>query len=143
MPEPIAASDLDLDIATRTLFGECRGEPNYGQCAVAWVIRNRAMWRPAQWWGDTIIHVCLHRQQFSCWNLDDPNYELLHALDRSNPAYGLLRKVASDVFGGAIEDMTKGATSYEVVGTNAPWTKGRSPTVTIGHHEFFVIPPGG
>ncbi|CAF3868537.1 unnamed protein product [Rotaria magnacalcarata] len=32
----------EIDVVTRTVYGEARGESKDGQAAVAWVIRNRA-----------------------------------------------------------------------------------------------------
>jgi len=67
----IMATDHELDILAKTLWGEARGEGREGLIAVAWVIKNRAD-NPG-WWGKSIELVCLKPYQFSCWNADDPN----------------------------------------------------------------------
>jgi len=54
-----------VDVLTRTVYGEVRGESEAGQAAVAWVIRNRVAKGRAQM-GKTIKDVCLKPSQFSC-----------------------------------------------------------------------------
>lgn len=141
MPEPLAVTAEDLDVTARTLWGEARGEPLTGQQAVAWVIRNRAAWRPAAWWGNTPKAACLKHAQFSCWLETDPNRAGLLILDTESPAYLALLGVARAVFAGEVDDPTGGATHYQVRGTGAAWSRGRAPSAVIGRHEFYAIGP--
>jgi spore germination cell wall hydrolase CwlJ-like protein len=132
----------DLDVLTRTLFGECRGEREVGQIAVAWVIRNRAEWPGKTWWGDTIADVCLKPSQFSCWLDSDPNRAKLEALSTDDPTYAKLYDIATRVLMCDVADPTGGCTHYEVVGTGAKWAKGKEPKVIIGRHAFYALGPG-
>jgi N-acetylmuramoyl-L-alanine amidase len=152
MPDPVAGlTERDLDTATRTLWGECRGEPTLGQQAVAWVIRTRATWQPERWWGHNVSEVCwkcarnkhgIYVYQFSCWQPDGPNYKGIIGLAPDDQEYLTLREIARSVMAGEVEDPTGGATHYERVGTNAMWRQGRTPSAVIGLHEFFAIGPG-
>lgn len=139
---PLDVTDDDLDVATRTLWGEARGEPLVGQLAVAWVIRNRAEWHPGQWWGHTPKQVCLLPSQFSVWFPTDPNCAKMHNLPRTDPEYIHLREVVRSVFAGEIDDPTARCTHYEVLGTGAAWAKNREFSVLLGRHAFYAIGPG-
>lgn len=149
MALPLAYSGRDLFVAALTLYGECRGEPLEGQQAVAWVIRNRAEWKPGQWWGNTVERVCLKPSQFSCWNASDPNWGLLQRWlsQRADdwreqcPALVGLAQVAESVFKGKVEDPTGRATHYEVLGTGAKWARNREFSKIIGRHAFYAIGP--
>lgn len=137
----IEHDDRDLDIMTRTLFGEARGESELGQIGVAWVVRNRAEC-PA-WWGKGVAGVCLKKFQFSCWLESDPNRRKLLALEADDTRYQRLYAIARRVLLGEVPDPTGGATHYRVIGWPAAWAKGRKPSAVIGRHEFFAIGPGG
>jgi N-acetylmuramoyl-L-alanine amidase len=141
MAEVCTASDLDKDTMTRTLWGEARGEPQEGQIAVAWVIRTRALWEPT-WWGYGVRGVCLKPKQFSCWNLDDPNYEKLKALVTDDPEYVALRQIALAVLEDELPNPAPGATHYRNIDANAEWSVGREG-VKIGNLVFFAIGPNG
>lgn len=141
MAAPFQVTEADLDTATRTLFGEARGEPLKGQQAVAWVLRTRAAWHPQVWWGAGLGGVCKKPKQFSCWNPDDPNRARLLGLAEADPEYQTLRAVVKSVMKGEVDDPTDGATHYEVVGTGAGWAAGRAPSCVIGRHAFYRIGP--
>jgi spore germination cell wall hydrolase CwlJ-like protein len=129
----------DLDIATRTVWGEARGEGPQGQLAVAWVIRNRA--EEPGWWGKTPAQVCQKPYQFSCWLESDPNSKKLAQLPTSDPLYARIRDIVREAFEGTAEDPTGGATHYKVKGIKASWDKAtvdKTPA-EIGHHLFFKI----
>lgn len=134
----ISMIDKAIDILTRTLWGEARGEPDKGLIAVAWTIRNRA--DDPKWWGSNIETVCLKPKQFSCWNKGDPNYPYLMGL-RSIPArdYVRMREAAISVIDGHQSDPTGGATHYHAKSMrNYPgWTLGATMTVVIGGHVFY------
>ncbi|XP_055340429.1 spore cortex-lytic enzyme-like [Paramacrobiotus metropolitanus] len=55
----------------KTVYREAPGEPEEGQLAVAWVIKNRADKNRAYWGGNSIAAVCRHPGQFECWNPGD------------------------------------------------------------------------
>lgn len=135
-------TNVDLDTVARTLYGECRGEPEEGQIAVAWVIRTRAE-QPC-WWGKTPAVVCLKKSQFSCWLPSDPNSAKLKSVTVYNPVFQRLFVLAKLVFSDTPPaDPTNGATHYKVTGTKASWdhaTEGLA-AVVIGKHSFFKIGP--
>lgn len=140
MPDPISYTDADLDVATRTLDGEARGEPRLGQQAVAWVIRNRV--DLPSWWGKTVSEVCKHRFQFSCWN-GGPDTDHIVNLDPQTLEFQELSQTAKSVFDGTVNDPTNGATMYKVTGTTASWDNavaGIEPVI-IGHHSFWRLMP--
>lgn len=141
MPDAVLVTPVDLDVATRTVWGEARGEPYLGQVAVAWVIRNRATWKPAAWWGSSVAKVCLMHAQFSCWLDSDPNKPKLAALEAGSDEYRGIYEIVRAVMAGEVDDPTFGATHYEVAGTNAAWARGLHPVSIIRHHEFFRRAP--
>lgn len=140
---PMEFTDHDLDVCTRTVWGEARGEPVEGQVAVSWVIRNRA--ENPSWWGKTPADVCFHKWQFSCWNAtgDQSQACRLEALKPDDSAYERIALVVKSVFVGLYPDPTHGATHYKVKGTPAQWDKSCADIapVEIGHHQFFNLGP--
>lgn len=61
---PIQLTERELDIVSRTVYGE-DDNPN-GWTQIAAVIKRRFELK-TNWWGKDIIGVCLHPYQFSCW----------------------------------------------------------------------------
>jgi spore germination cell wall hydrolase CwlJ-like protein len=143
------ATEQDIDILARTLYGEARGEGFGGMIAVGWTIRNRVEkdlgndGRP-DWWGEGYVGVCLRPYQFSCWNQNDPNYPYLSgAKTIPNAQYMKAREAAVAVIEAREPDPTAGATHYYAKSMKTPpnWVKGAKPTVTIGNHRFFKDVP--
>lgn len=135
----------DDDTATRTVWGEAEGEPEEGQIAVAWVIRNRAEWKPPAWWGTDVLSVCHCRLQFSCMNPGTLRHAKIEMLDDTDPMYRSIRQLVEGVFNGEISDPTFGCTQYKVTGTKASWDRavdGHDPVV-IGKHSFWRLSPSG
>ncbi len=141
----------EIDTMVRTLSGEARGESHTGRIAVAYVIRNRAEWMPAAWWGHTIGQICLKHSkrgvyQFSCWSDADwnaSNKAHMIALKPNETEYLELQQVCDEVLSGTAIDPTGGATQYKVTGTNASWDRAvaNSLPVVIGHHSFWRLAP--
>jgi len=82
LPRPDIAIEQQLPevLFAMLLFGEARGEPFSGKCAVGSVVRNRV--EHPRWWGHDLKGVILRHSitssgriiyQFSCFNPDDPN----------------------------------------------------------------------
>jgi hypothetical protein len=68
----------DRDVQARTLWGEARGVGLAVMVALARTIRNRVHdGRDRSWWGEGYPGVCQTPYQSSCWNKNDPNYQLL------------------------------------------------------------------
>lgn len=128
----------DQEIMAKTLFGEARNQGEEGIKAVANVILNR-MNSGITWWGDTIRNVCLHSYQFSCWNSSDPNRIRIMRVTDADKIYKLCLAVADLAMRGDLDDNTNGATSYQVIGTNAKWSQGQTPVAVIGSHEFYIV----
>lgn len=136
----------DLDIATRTLYGEGekRGGGAEDEKLIAWVIRNRAEYGQevgGYWWGDTIEKVCLHPWQFSCWNQNDPNRAVILELDETSAAYKKCEQIARGVFTASRNsDLTKSADHYFHDSIDAPdWSKQGVRTISLGGHNFYRI----
>lgn len=142
MLDPVPVTDEDLEILARTLYGEARGEPLEGRQGVAWVIRNRVMWRPPQWWGDTVFGVCIKTDQFSCWNVGDPNSAKANGVSVTDPTFLELVAIGDAVMRGEIPDPTKGSTHYERIGAGASWAKGQPVAAILGGQAFYRIGPG-
>lgn len=135
----------DIEIASRTVWGEARGEGEAGQIAVAWVIRNRAEWSPPAWWGISISGVCQKPFQFSCWNTDDPNAARLAGPTSALEGFSEIFSIVSAVMISGIPDPTGSATHYKVHGIPASWdaavaSRGIKP-VSIGRHDFYALGP--
>ena len=143
-------SDTDLQTMSLTVWAEARGEPEEGQHAVAWVIRNR--FSHPGWWSrekgdgipdDTIAAVCRDKYQFSCWNASDLNNRLLY-----DPAtvrtlgYMRIRTLCLEVLEAPAQaDPTHGADHYctRAVADKTAWARGKVPVVTIGNHQFYRL----
>ena len=139
---PLLHTAYDWDVAARTLFGEARGEPLEGLIAVAWTIRNRVE-RPS-WWGHTVAEVCQKKAQFSCWNMEDPNREIILTVQKDNPPFRICQAVITYVFAGYHPDPTQGATHYftsakPVWATVWPpiWAEMMTQTAVVGSHLFY------
>ncbi|MOA19220.1 Spore cortex-lytic enzyme precursor [compost metagenome] len=135
--------EKELDILTRTIWGEARNQGYEGQVAVAWTIKNRAL-SPITWWGTDITSVCLKPWQFSCWNKNDPNYAYLSG-QKAIPAvqYELAKEAARAVLEGRVPDPTGQATHYYATSMKTPpkWTVGATKTVQIRQHIFYKNVP--
>tara|TARA_Y100000296_G_C5100070_1_gene219451 strand:+ start:147 stop:560 length:414 start_codon:yes stop_codon:yes gene_type:complete len=132
----VIMSSRDLDIAARTVAGEARGEKNRVQAmkAVAHVIINRSI--HGGWWGNSISEVCQKPKQFSCWNENDPNRELITGLTKDSDIY---RDAVTAVALAAVDDddPTNGATHYYATWIDPPWwAKDMEETAKFGLHRF-------
>ncbi|WP_342234624.1 DUF7742 family protein [Inquilinus sp. OTU3971] len=153
---PRYGSEYDLDIATRTLYGEARSKPVDDDAGVVWVLVNRA--REAQAYinrtgkcrhplfGDgTVASAALMPWQFSCWNSNDPNLPKMKALSPADAGYQACRQVVEAVVAGRVRDPTRGSKHYlttallrQINASSKPhWAKGQGPAVVLGPHAFF------
>lgn len=143
---------VDLDIGARTLYGEARGSTFADRVAIAHVIMNRVLadlWgdRKPDWWGEGIEGVCRKPWQFSCWNRNDPNREIIESANHGDPIFtecvGIMGMVAAGRTGlnnPLSFDPTFGSTHYKV--RTLPWPKDWGPqktsNVEIGAHSFYA-----
>lgn len=125
----------DIDIATKTVWGEARGESEEGRLAVAHVLLNR--WRSGKWFARaTLAATCQRKWQFSCWNEGDPNRPKLEALTPGDNGYlGCMAAVVEALKGAG--DPTGGATHYHTISVTPDWSRGKEPSTVIGHHKFY------
>jgi len=133
-----------VDILSRTLYGEARGEGVSGLEAVASVVMNRlaiADKKAAQgarhWWGNDVGEICTRPFQFSCWNEDDPNRGQIISLQPGDKLFDCCRRIARRAVNGVLEDKTRSATHYHAQGVFPSWARGKAPSVEIGHHLFY------
>ena len=130
-----------LDVMSRTVYGEARGEGWLGKIAVCHVILNRV--KLDGWMGHSIEDVCLKASQFSCWNDDDPNRAKCEAasLDDHAQLRECLAACAAACFD-LVSDPTSGCTHYMTVmrreeGWPHHWGEPREPDIRIGTHFFY------
>jgi hypothetical protein len=125
------------------IWGEARGEPVEGQIAVACVVRNRVLREGHDWRA-----VCLAPKQFSCFNVDDPNYpKILRAADvlltgTPTPELAQACWIAEGVIAGHVLDNTSGAKNYlttALLQSRPPrWAVDRPILAVIGAHSFLT-----
>ena len=123
---------FDDQIAVRTMWAECRGEPDAGQKAVAYVLVNR---RNSGRWGHSFSSVCIARKQFSCWNDEDVNRVRMLEVREDEPLLLKFHGFLKDAEKGP--DPTRGALHYyapALIG-EPTWAKGK-PYIQIGGHRF-------
>lgn len=137
-PSPIHPDfwTFPYQVASRTMWGECRGEPLEGQSAVAHVLLNRL--KDGRW-GSTLATVCLHPFQFSCWNNSDPQRVKMAALADDNEDLGKMFAVLKNAER-AEKDPVRGALFYysDTLIQPPKWVVGMSFIRKIGHHQFYT-----
>ena len=126
----------DIDVLARTIYGEARGEQILGQQAVAHVVLNRVARRT--WYGDSVKAVCLKPQQFSCWNHDDPNRDVIGTANFADKHFLRAYGVACLVCAGDVLDPTRGATHYHHSSITPTWVWTMTFLTMIGDHMFYV-----
>lgn len=131
----------DTEIFARTLYGEARGETyRFGLNslkAIAHVICNRV--RAKTWYGQSIKDVCLKPLQFSCWNKNDPNFEILSQQYIADLVYKICMHIVIDFMKDQPDDFTHGANHYHHINCHPQWAKNKTPVFTIGHHIFYSL----
>ena len=144
VPAITKASAHDIDIMSRTVYGEARGETWLGKVQVAIVILNRVkadLWNDGKpdWWGEGIAEVCLKPHQFTCWTPGDPNLPKLKAVTLDDVDFqecmAATLQVILGLANGVALDWT--GTHYLMVGTHADWAAGKEHDFVIGKHAFY------
>ena len=137
----------DLDLLALTLWGEARGEPVEGLCAVANVIRNRVR-RGA--WGTTYAAVVRAPQQFSCWDRAGgvKNFTQLQTLTDAvqhgdvpdDPVLRTCYWIAEGALRGVLPDNTGGSCHYHatIIPIFPRWARGVPAQAIIGAHTFYA-----
>lgn len=126
----------DLDILSRTIYGEARGEPFEGKVAVGRVIINRS--NSNKWFGGaTIARTCQMPWQFSCWNPNDPNRAKLLAVSKDKPSMQNCIRAAEAAERGEGPEWLVGCTHYHTTAIAPKWAKNQKPVGQIGAHLFY------
>jgi len=144
----------DLLTGAATIYGEARGSTHEDRVAVAHTILNRTKAR--SWYGrgmepfpdHSISAVCRKPQQFSCWNLNDPNYPKLAGFiaepDKAtaDKSFRGCMRALLDAVDSIEPDPTEGATHYLTTslhksGKAPAWSK-RDDYIEVGAHRFFT-----
>ncbi|MFA6359050.1 MAG: cell wall hydrolase [Candidatus Omnitrophota bacterium] len=130
----------DLDAMALTVYAEARGEPWEGKLAVGFIIVNRS-----RLWKKSIKDVCYQKNQFSCYNSNDKQYDHIVSKakywNRDDENDFIL--VAQTALHGWQESIISDATFYKVTGTKNKWFDGSIKNgklimvCEIGHHQFF------
>lgn len=99
--------------------------------------------------GNTWRDVCLAPEQFSCFNVNDPNYAAIQRaatnLQTALPPPDLAQAqwIADGIISGAAKDNTRGSTHYlttALLDSKPPsWAKGVPVNLVIGHHSFLTV----
>ena len=135
------AFSSDIDILARTIYGEARGESDQGKAAVAWTVINRvnfAQNRGGYWWGNSIRRVCLKPWQYSCWNRNDPNRNVILNVTASNSIFARCLEIAEDVIARRSSTPVDGATHYYADYISPPsWAHSGTFVIKIGVHLFY------
>lgn len=147
---PLAA---DIDVLARTIYGEARSETLAGQIAVAFVIIHRAraafafagkFGKPHPLYGDgAILAACKAHEQFSCWNVGDPNYAKINSVTLSDPAFQVAMYVATGAVNRLLSDALPRSMYYFAPGLIAPpaWATQQLFLATMGSQRFYAEPP--
>ena len=122
----------DLDIMTRTVYGEGRNQSYEGMLAIARVILNRNEQGGKD---NTIGKTCLRHLQFSCWNAGDPNLTAMLNVTLSDKRFRQCMMACLEAVDGI--DITFGARHYHTKAISPPWAKSKKPCVAIGDHLFY------
>ena len=124
------------DVLARTLWGEARGEGPQGMEAVTCVVMNRVK-RAATHFGTSVKDCCQKPFQFSCWNERDPNRARLLAVTTADTDFAQALAIAARAVGGALTDVTAGATHYHTRAVRPDWAAGKTPCFELGSHLFY------
>lgn len=126
----------DVDLLSRCIWGEARGERIDGKLALAHVVLNRV--RAQSYYGGSIKDVILKPRHFSCFNANDPNLSKILNLTPSSPDLSFCRAVAELALqDGLTNDPTQGATHYHTVNVNPSWAPKLRFLCRIGSHLFY------
>ncbi len=146
----------DKEILAKTVYGEARGSTDLDRFAVACVIRNRAKigakyhqlnYRAHPLFGSgKLSEVCLKPYQFSCWNKNDLNYNILTQLDikdalETDQAFQKCYAVAEQIVDEfhTLKDITDGSTHFHTKRMSWPkaWGRQKPFTIEIGAHLYY------
>lgn len=133
----MAITKHDLWILAQTMYGEARGEESLGKVAVAHVVLNRQKYH-VRWQGKSLANICKAPFQFSCWNINDPNFSKLTNVMFETLGFSECLRLAIDVLANRYSSPIGKATHYHADTIATPkWAVGKEPFIKIGHHVFY------
>lgn len=129
-----ATTEAEIDCLAQTTYHESRGEPYEGKVAVAQVALNRV--RSGEF-PDSICRVVKQRTRGTCqfsWVCQKKR------IVRSSEEFLEEKRLATAVYYGMVEDVTKGATHFHNKSVNPSWARKFKLTARIGNHSFYRKP---
>lgn len=123
-PLDVFRSWSELELLTGLIFGESRGEPQAGKVGVGLTVQTRVA-HPGHWnWGYNWREVILCPEQFSCFNLSDPNFNIIIEAKQSKPSpWQECAIVAEQIYLGRISSFIGHPTHYHEVDCHPKWAE--------------------
>ncbi|XP_063697506.1 spore cortex-lytic enzyme-like [Culicoides brevitarsis] len=121
----------EMEVFAKTVYMEARGEIPEGRLWVAWVIKNRAA--DGRFGGRTIKEVCLHKDQFECWN--NCTDTTISEPDIYRDIWNMCERVYNSSLS---QDPTGGCVYYNNPDKENPdWAHRVRKIRKIGNHQFY------
>jgi len=139
---PVEGQPDDLLLAM-LIWGEARSESVMGKIAVAQVVANRVA--AGGWFGRGWHAVMLKTNQFSCFNIQDPNYKkLLQPVSWDAEAvWQTCLYIARAALRGALPSVVDGCCHYHAAAISVPaWANKLVLYKVVGRHKFYRSRPG-
>ena len=133
-------NDKEIDLLTRVVYGEARGETPQDQSNIVHTILNRAA-NPNRRYGKRIADVLLAPKAFSCLNPSDQNYKKLLELPKNSLTYkkihdNIVKTIVARMNG--LGDPTRGSTHYHTAAVDPHWNRNAKSMIKLGAHQFWV-----
>lgn len=133
LSEPCLRSDIRaLDVLSKTLYYEARGEGERGIRAVASTIYNRALIKNGIADANSCVKQALRRKQYSCWNGRD------NLSAGRGKSWQVCREVAYEMVIGEFLPTTIHTHYYAHKKVNPYWARD-AKKVKIGRHTFLTV----
>ena len=134
----------EIEILALTILGESRGEPIEGQIAVGCIIQNRCFRQQTDY-----KTICFAPKQFSCWNDNDPNRDMLIATAEKWKHFNYsaienqVRWVAQGIFNEMILNTMGERQNYMTLdlfhNARPKWARDATQLKVIKNHIFFHV----
>lgn len=129
----------ELDLMTRTLWGEARSQSDAEIAAIANVVVNRVV---SPRWPSTFEGVLKDPGQFAVWSDGDPNRPLMVRLRTEDISYQRVFSIALDVVSQrylGYTDPTRGMTHYHHGDDPPYWAASAISAIQIGDARFYRL----
>lgn len=121
--------DKDISCLADAIYHEARGEPQEGQIAVGYTVINRMQ---SGDYPSTACGVVYQPRQY-----DGMRKQPFPKKDRMD--YVKIRKLATLIYVGMLEDPTKGAIYFHEVSVKPRWSKKVRVACILGSHIFYKV----